>query len=562
MLMRCWALGVWSVVAAASLAGSAFAQPVEVVSGDAGTIYGGAIAGQDWGRPLAAGDLNGDGFDEVVVSASESWGGVTSRVYVLRGGPHGHVLGSVDLSATGADQVIVGAEVDDNLGSSLATGDVNGDAIADLVMCASSADFGGLVDRGIAYVVFGDPNFFDVSERDLAVSGSWDMRILGPVAGGDMGGMNAFGGLDAQAAAVGYLNDDTYGDIALGVHLADGQSGGAGRAYILFGAPYGSGYTFNLAQSGSGFVRIDGAGEYDELGCVVAAGDLTGDGMDELILGVEYASQGLFTSEGAVYVLRGRATWPTQLYVSSNSDMKLLGVNGYDGLGEALAVGDFNGDAIMDLAAAAPGADAGQYTNQRGDGFVYGLLGSTAYQSGTYLIDYATATPDFLLIGEFEENLGTLVSAGDFDGDGIDDIAAAERFAGSNTNGVVEVLLGRDFTPGETFVATVDTDLRIVGAAQDRIGFSLAACNVNGDGVDEVLFGTPFNNSDRGTAYIYTYVSGDADADRDRDLADFVAFQACFHSAEGNCGVFDFNLNDALDAGDLEVWGERMTGPR
>ena len=550
------------LLAAMSLVGGALAQPVEVAASDAGTIYGGAIAGQDWGRPLAAGDLDGDGYDELIVSASESYGDVTSYVYVMRGGAGAHMLGSVDLSIAGADQVIIGAELNDNLGASLATGDINGDAIDDLVMCASTADFGGLADRGIAYVVFGDPNFFEASERDLAVAGSWDMRILGPVVGGDMGGMNAFGGLDAQAAAVGYLNDDAYGDIALGVHLADGQATDAGRAYIVFGAPYGSGFTFNLAQSGSGFVRIDGTGQYDELGCVVATGDLTGDGMDELILGAEYASQGLFSSEGAVYVLRGRASWSTQMYVSSNSDIKLLGVNSYDGLGEALAVGDFNGDGVVDLAAAAPGADAGEYTNQRGDGFVYGLLGSTAYQSGYFLIDYASAMPDFLLIGEYEENLGTLVSAGDFDGDGIDDIAAAERFAGPSTNGVVEVLLGRSFAAGETFEATVNTDLRIVGAASDRISFSLAACDVNGDDVDEVFFGTPFNNSNYGTAYVYTYVSGDVDADRDRDLVDFAAFQTCFHSAEGDCGVFDFNQNTVLDAEDLEVWGARMTGPQ
>ena len=553
---------VFGLLLVAAFASGASAQPVQSDSSEAGTLYGGAIAGQDWGRPVAAGDLNGDGFDEVIVSASESWGGVTSRVYIVRGGPGRHALGSVDLSAGGVDQVVLGAAVDDNLGSSLATGDINGDMIDDLVMCASGADFGGLVDRGIAYVVFGDPNFFDVSTRDLAVGGSWDMRILGPVAGGDMGGMNSFGGLDAQAAAVGYLNEDAYGDIALGVHLADGAANGAGRAYVLFGAPYVSGFTFNLSQSGLGFARIDGAGEYDELGTVVCAGDLTGDGMDELILGVEYASQGLFTSEGAVYVLRGRANWPSQMYVSSNTDIKLLGVRNYDGLGEALAVGDFDGDQVIDLAAAAPGADAGEYTNQRGDGFVYGLLGSTAYQSGTYLIDYASATPDFLLIGEFEENLGTLLSAADFNGDGIDDIAAAERFAGPATNGVVEVLLGREFAAGAIYEANVNTDLRIVGAAQDRIGFSLGACNVNGDGVDEILFGTPFNNSDRGTVYVYTYVSGDADADRDRDLVDFAAFQTCYEDAAAACAVFDFNLDEVLGGADFAVWGERMTGPR
>jgi hypothetical protein len=558
---------VWCALAISLTAGSGLAAPLVRSADESGTIYLGAVAGQDWGRPLAAGDLDGDGYDEILVGASESWGGTISRVYVLRGGSGAHGLGTVDLSAGGSAQVILGAAVDDNLGSSIATGDVNGDSTDDLLICASTADYSGVEGRGIAYVIFGGPGFFGAPVRDLGENSNWDMRIVGPVAGGDMGGANLFGGLDAHAAAIGRINDDVYGDICLGVHLADGGGSAAGRVYVLFGAPFPSGFTFNLALSSNYDVRIDGAQSYDELGTVVLTGDLTGDGIAELILPNEYASQGLFTSEGAVHIFRGRSSWQSLYGLATNpADVTLLGWREDDTLGAAAAVGDFNRDGLVDLAAAAPGADAGAHNDQRGDGFVYGLLGSSAYQTGTHTIDYATATPDFLLIGEFEENLGDELSAGDFNGDGLADLAAAERFGGPETNGVVEVLFGRDFPSGATFTANVDTDLRIVGAAQDRIGFALSAANVNGDGLDEILFGTPFNNDDHGTAYVFTHVSGDVDHDADHDLHDFAGLQKCFTGAApgplaGTCVLFDFDLDEDVDVADFAEFEALLAGP-
>lgn len=564
--MRMFTKHTIAPLAAVFLSATASAAPVQRSADQAGTLYGGAVAGQDWGRPVTSGDLDGDGYDELIVAASESWGGTLSRVYVLRGGAGTHGLGSVDLSVLPADQVILGAAVDDNLGSSLAAGDMNGDGVDDLVLCASTADYSGVTDRGIAYVIYGGADFFDQPERDLADAANWDMRILGPVAYGDMGGSSLFGGLDAHAAAVGRLNDDLYGDLVLGVHLADGAATQSGRVYVIFGGPWPSGFTWNLAVPGAYGVRIDGADTYDELGTVVLSGDLTGDGIAELILPNEYASQGLFTSEGAVHIFRGRAEWFDYHSLGAGpADITLLGNHEDDQLGTAAAVGDFDGDGLTDLVVAAPGADAGTFDDQFGDGFVYGLRGSPTFQTGTHTIDYALAMPDFLLIGEYREHLGRELSAGDFNADGIADIAAAERFAGPATNGVVEVLLGRAFAPGATYQAAIDTDLRITGQPQDRIGFSLWAADVNNDGLDEIVFGTPFNNNDRGTLYVFTHVMGDTDGDGDADLADWARFQRCYQTATwpdaGACVQVDFDLDEDVDAADAAALATHLDGP-
>jgi hypothetical protein len=543
------------------------AAPVVRSSTEAGSTYRGPITGADWGRPVETGDLDNDGYDDLIVAACESWGGTTSRVYVIRGGPGAHGRGFVDLATTPASQVIVGAQVDDNLGASIATGDVNGDGIDDLLLCASTADFNSLADCGVAYLIYGSPSFFASSTRDLAVNSNWNVRIAGPVAAGDMGGSNSFGGLDAQGAAIGRLNSDAFGDIALGVHLANGSATQSGRAYIISGAAFPSGTTIYLSSALSYACRINGRAQYDELGTMIDTGDLTGDGIEELILGVEWASRGLFTSDGVVYILRGRASWPNSWsLISTPADITLRGARESDYLGSALVAADFTGDGIVDLAAAAPGAELGALNDQIGDGIIYGLRGATSYQTGTYNIDYLTTLPDFRLIGDPQEGLGALVTAADVNDDGIADIIAGEWFGGPSTNGVVEVLYGRAFAQGASFTASISTDLRIVGQPNDRISFSLGAGDTNGDDLDEIVFGTPFNGGDRGTVYVFTHVTGDSDHDGDVDLHDVAGFQACFSGGptgglSGGCVQFDFTLNEGVEAADWAAFEARLTAP-
>lgn len=544
----------------------AAAPPIRL-SDSSETTYVGPTSSIDYARPIATGDLDGDGFDEVIIGASRATGGLISRVFVIRGSTDATARGVVDLATQPPSQVILGATVDDNLGSSIATGDVTGDGLDDLLLCASNASFGARTRSGLAYLIHGGASFFASPTRNLAQAGTWNVRFAGPTAGGDMGGRNAFGGLDTQACAIGNLNNDAFGDLVFGVHLANGGATESGRVVVRMGAPFFNGTTIDLSISVVGIVVVNGDGQFDELGDAVATGDITGDGIDELIIPNGYFSQTLFDSEGAVHIYRGRTAWPSSFSLASSpADITLLGNRGYDALGESAAIGDFDNDGIADLIAAAPGGELGAFTNQIGDGLIYGMRGRTAWQTGTHLIDFASATPDFMLVGDPQKELGSSLAIGDINGDGYADVLAGEWFGGPINNGVVEVLLGRAIAGSPTFFASIDTDLRIEGSvAQDRISFALAGGDSDGDARDEIIIGAPFNSGGRGTVYVARVRYGDIDLDDDVDASDAATILDCLHGPDVpvgyECLPADANADQDVDVADIAALQRAATAP-
>ncbi len=289
-----------------------------------GFVIQGDSSGDYAGRSVSnAGDVNGDGIDDLIVSASEddNGGNDAGESYVIFGtrAGFGTTVGGqrvLDLSTLSAAQgfIIRGDAADDYSGWRVSgIGDVNGDGIADVITNALRGDDGG-VSAGEAYVIFGSRTGFGTNVGGRQVI---DLATFTPAQGfiiqGDVTGDAA----GVSVSGAGDINGDGIADIIIGVTGADAGGAEAGAAYVIYGTNTGFGSLvsgrqvldltgFTVAQ---GFI-IQGDAAGDQAGgSVSGAGDINGDGVDDLIVGAPGGDDGgaaQFGSPGEAYVIFGR----------------------------------------------------------------------------------------------------------------------------------------------------------------------------------------------------------------------------------------------------------------
>ncbi len=342
--------------------------------------FGAQAAGDLFGVSVAnAGDVNKDGFTDIIVGAHENdaAGANAGRAYIYFGGPAGD---------NRPDVTLTGEAAGDAFGYSVAgAGDVNGDGYADVIVGAyensTRADGAGRV-----YVYYGGSR----------MDGTADAIFSGQAAGDYFG---------ISVAGAGDVNGDGYADVVVGAYQCDIGGTDAGRAYVFFGGPR-SDDRANLIFTGSS------AG--DSFGFSVAgAGDMNRDGYGDVIVGAYHNDTG-GSDAGRAYVYFGGAR------PDDRPDLILTGEAAGDAFGYSVAgLGDANGDGFSDVIVGAYGNDAG---------------GSAAGRAYLYFGGNGPdAVSDFTVTGEASlDNLGYAVSGvGDLDGDGMADAAVAAPFAGA-----------------------------------------------------------------------------------------------------------------------------------
>jgi hypothetical protein len=315
----------------------------------------------------SAGDFNGDRLDDFIVSTpfSSFTGELTGRTYIMLGSrvskPPVRILTDLD----GSEVIKIEGEQAQNLsGISVdGIGDFNGDGFDDVVIGAQKVGSGVLISR--AYVVFGRSG----NETDPA----------SPILLSDLTGLGGFKMIGEErqfgesVSAAGDVNGDGYQDVLVGSNGATGGSERSGRSYVLFGREEVISEPVQMGDlDGIDGFFIDGDGFRDKVaGSVDGIRDFDGDGLDDLIIGAEFAPVGDHRGQSHVVLGRRPPHAPTLLLG------ELDGVNGFTLEGEAphdhsgtvvSGAGDFNADGLQDLVLSSLAAPR---LNNRGRSYVF-----------------------------------------------------------------------------------------------------------------------------------------------------------------------------------------------
>ncbi len=413
------------------------------------------------GAMAAAGDINADGIDDLIISApAADPGGLVDagETYIVFGKnssfPSEFELAQL-LPSNGGDGsdgfIVSGANQGDRSGVSVSgIGDLNSDGVDDVVIGASFASPNGIDAAGEAYVIFGRntdfPAIFDVSTLASPLAGEAAQGFIAQ-------GSTPFGASGAQVSRAGDLNNDGIADLIIGSPFAgpDDHEGG-GEGHIIFGSPNGFPAVYPLSyllpsgggDGSAGFV-MRGANPLDALGSAVSdAGDVNGDGIDDLLVGAPFASTLDGNITGSAYVLYGSSQGFPALFDAA----QLHATHGADGslgfvlygseshrIGAALAaVGDINSDGRDDLMLGAP------TSNLNEPGRSYLIFGQPWFPIESFAAELVAAPQrnGVLYVGaQPGDDTGVAVAGvGDINFDGANDmiVGASNLSAGGTTS--------------------------------------------------------------------------------------------------------------------------------
>jgi hypothetical protein len=408
--------------------------------------------------------VDGDGLDDLLIGAggNDQAGDFAGKVYLVYGST---IAAGGSSSLAQADVALLGSAGDDAPGALASAGDVDGDGLDDILIGVPiPGDWGS--SPGVTYLFFG---------ASLPASGTLSLSAADAVIIGEVNG----DGSGYAVASAGDVDGDGLDDILIGAPYHYLGGGMVGKAYLMFGSTIASGGTFWLSGADANFLEV--TGWPDHTGKAVAGvGDVDGDGLDDVLISSPDNLNSTVTY-GTAYLFFGSTIASGGSFALTGADAAMEGAGGYQSFGDPVAsAGDVDGDGLADVVMSGSSG--------------YLMFGATLVAGGTFVPADADAS--------FPGGSGQMTSAGDVDGDGLDDVLVGATYA-ANGRGRAYLVLGATIGAGGVFDVELADAIFTGVETGDNAGSSLATVgDINGDSLSDLAIGAGGVDGYTGRTYV------------------------------------------------------------